>query len=143
MGRHFVIQEAGRAFVRQPPLSWLTFPCSKLACSHPSSPSLHPQARGHSQQKSHWIDWMMRLRACLTPPHKGNSARSALTGQGGGRPRPLPASPCSDIALHLLRLPSRARALASTAGCPQTSFFSVLCTPVVLICPWLPEPHSA
>ena len=57
---------------------------------------------------------------------------------------PDPGSgPCSASAPHLLRLPSRARALAPTVGCPQTSFFSLLCTPVVLTCPWLPEPHSA
>jgi hypothetical protein len=55
----------------------------------------------------------------------------------GRRPWPLRASTCSASAPHLLRLPSRARALASTAGCPQTSFFSLLCTPVVLTCPWL------
>jgi hypothetical protein len=81
----------------------------------------------------------MRLFCCemstsAFPPHW----------QGRGRrQRPLPASPCSASAPRVLRLPSRARALASTAGCPRTSFFSLLCTPVVLTCPWLPEPPSA
>jgi hypothetical protein len=51
----------------------------------------------------------------------------------GRRPWPLPASPCSASALHLLRLQSRAHALASTAGCPQNSFFSPLCTSVDFI----------
>jgi hypothetical protein len=68
-------------------------------------------------------------------------------GAGGGGGRPLPALPCSASlpvaasAPHLLQLPSRAHALVSAAGCPQTSFFSLLCTPVVLTCPWLPEPQ--
>jgi len=44
---------------------------------------------------------------------------------------------------HLLQLPSRAHAqLVSDVGHPQTSFFSLLCTPVVLTCPWLPGSHS-
>jgi hypothetical protein len=64
-----------------------------------------------------------RLLCCLTYPHRGNSARSALAGQGAA------AAAAAHFALlcqcsHLLRLPPRARALASTLGCPETSFFS-------------------
>jgi hypothetical protein len=78
----------------------------------------------------------------------GSALLHALAGQGR---RPLPASPCSASQGSppttgrpaLLQMPSRARALVSAVGCPQTSFFSLLCTPVVLTCPRLPEPHSA
>jgi hypothetical protein len=85
------------------------------------------------------------MLACLlfNLPTQGAIAPDPHWQGRGRRPKPLPASPCSAGAPHLLRLPPRARALAPTVGCPQTSFFSLLCTPVVLTCPWLPEPHSA
>jgi hypothetical protein len=84
------------------------------------------------------------LACCLTYPHRGNSARSVMKGQGAAAVAAARfALLCQCSPPTTTAIGSRARALASTVGCPQTSFYSLLCTPVVLTCPWLPEPHSA
>jgi hypothetical protein len=58
MGRHSVIPEPGGAFVRQPSLSWLMFPCSKLACSLADAilPRQSPSA-ARGPRQSHLFDW--------------------------------------------------------------------------------------
>jgi hypothetical protein len=63
----------------------------------------------------------VRSPRCLTHPRVGNTARSALAGQGAAAvaaaPRALPASPCSSGAPHLLQPPSRAIKVAAFAVC--------------------------
>ena len=72
--RHSVIQEPGGAFVQQPPVSWLMFPCSKLACSLADAilPRQSPSApEGPRQKKPKPFDWMMRLDSLPLPFARG------------------------------------------------------------------------
>jgi hypothetical protein len=83
------------------------------------------------------------LACCLTYPHRGNIARSALAGQGAA------AEAAARFALLWQCSPPTTTAIArprSGLYCRLSTdllLFAFLCTPVVLTCPWLPEPHSA
>jgi hypothetical protein len=87
-----------------------------------------PPQRGASAQPVACI----RQDNTSSPTYPHRAQRSALDPHWQGR------GGAARLAAARLAV-AAARALASTVGCPRNPFFSLLCTPVVLTCPWLPR----